>query len=552
VNFRILGATEIVSADGRTVRLSRRHERWVLGILLLEAGRSVPVTRIADLVWEDDPPDLYRSALRTYAARIRAKLVEAGGPAAGSLLVSAAGGYRLDVAPEAVDAGRFRALVEQAVGTVDLTARERVLRDALALWDGPALPDVPERLRRRACAHLEELRTLATETCLAAGIDLGRSRELLPELARLTAENTTDERLLELRLVALYRSGRTAEALELYTTTRDELVESLGLEPGPALRRLQQAMLRGEPVEPVSGAVRGTDPTASPSADGSPGDELTTGARLAYLHATGTTVDADLSRIVDKLLRLTPAIAARHQPRPLTETRQHTYHLPDPVPPVWRLGIITGTIRRVKGIDAWVNSENTDMVMSRFTDFSISGIIRYWGARRDADGHVTADLIADELDRAVGPNRPVAPGSAVVTGAGRLTASHGVRRVVHVAAVQGAPGAGYQPVPYIATCVRNALIALDAARSREDPIRSVLFPVLGVGVADGPLTTTARGLVDAAVEYLGTHPDTTVREVYFLGFTDVELAALELAVAAAGLVADEVDRALPGSGLQRR
>src|SRR5262249_50445112 len=102
-----------------------------------------------------------------------------------------------------------------------------------------------------------------------------------------------------------------------------------------------------------------------------------------------------------------------------------------------RLGIVIGDIRHVSHVDIWVNSENTDMRMARHTDYSISAIIRYDGAKRDDEGRVVEDLIADELERKVAGRRPVAPATVLATGSGMLAESNGVRLVLHIAAVQG-------------------------------------------------------------------------------------------------------------------
>ncbi len=187
--------------------------------------------------------------------------------------------------------------------------------------------------------------------------------------------------------------------------------------------------------------------------------------------------------------------------------------------------VMTGRILRVRGVDAWVNSENTEMEMARPNDFSVSSIIRYHGSRRDPSGRVVEDVIADELAHAVGEHRPVAPGSAFVTGAGALTGTNGVRWIVHVAAVTGEPGAGYRPVRDLGACVRNALAAADGLG-----VRTILIPVLGTGVGGGPVGPTAAELVDAASDYLTANPGTGLREISFLGYTDAERAALEHAL----------------------
>lgn len=194
------------------------------------------------------------------------------------------------------------------------------------------------------------------------------------------------------------------------------------------------------------------------------------------------------------------------------------------------LGIRPGRILRVHDIDIWVNSENTDMEMARFMEFSISSIIRYNGARRGDGGHVVEDVIADELARVVGARRPVAPGAAFVTGSGALADSHAVRRIIHVAAVHGEPGAGFQQIRHVGACVGNALSHAERLAAEDEAIRTILFPMLGNGVAGAAVTPTAAELVAAAVEHLEATPGTLLRGIYFLAFTDAERDALTQAL----------------------
>jgi O-acetyl-ADP-ribose deacetylase (regulator of RNase III) len=140
---------------------------------------------------------------------------------------------------------------------------------------------------------------------------------------------------------------------------------------------------------------------------------------------------------------------------------------------------------------------------------------------------VIADLIAAELAATVGGRRPVTPGAAFVTGPGELAASHGVRHVIHVAAVQGEPGAGFQQIRKIDRCVTSALTAADQLAYASAAVRTILFPVLGVGVAGASVPHTVRAMVDAAVDYLTATPETPLRAVYFLAYTDLELAAFD-------------------------
>jgi DNA-binding SARP family transcriptional activator/predicted negative regulator of RcsB-dependent stress response len=245
MRFRVLGPVEIEADDGQVHTLGRRQERCLLAILLLEAGRVVPVDRLCQLLWDDNPPEQARRAVHAHVARIRAALTRTGGVE----LLSQRDGYLLRVDPDSVDAHRFRTLISQATGTADPVERDRLLGEALRLWRGPALykATTSDRLRQRLCADLEEQRLQALEEATATGLALGRHRELLGELARLGAEHPLRERLVELHMLALYRCGRTAEALDVYQRARTRLADELGLDPGTALQQLQQAVLRGEP-----------------------------------------------------------------------------------------------------------------------------------------------------------------------------------------------------------------------------------------------------------------------------------------------------------------
>jgi O-acetyl-ADP-ribose deacetylase (regulator of RNase III) len=166
------------------------------------------------------------------------------------------------------------------------------------------------------------------------------------------------------------------------------------------------------------------------------------------------------------------------------------------------------------------------MRMSRFEEYSVSAIIRYLGARRDAAGYVVQDTIAEDLSQQLAGWTSVAPGTAVVTGSGELARSNGVRLIVHVAAVQGEPGEGYRVVRDVGQCVTNALRRLEdlnVGSTEEAPVRSALFPLLGTGEGGGDLITTVPALLGAALDHLGSVPEPTVRTVYCLAYTEQEL-----------------------------
>ena len=199
-------------------------------------------------------------------------------------------------------------------------------------------------------------------------------------------------------------------------------------------------------------------------------------------------------------------------------------------PPDRYAGIVCGDLRRVHCAEVWVNSENTDMQMARFNEFSVSSIIRYGGAVRDEAGQVIDDVIADELARKLMGRRPVPPGAAITTTAGQLR-GNGVRYVVHVAAVQGEPGSGFRQIREVGRCVTSALAEVDRIDD-QPPAATVLFPLLGTGQGAGELGPTVRALTGAVIDYFIVTPGTNVSTVFFLAYTDAELAACEAAFAA--------------------
>jgi DNA-binding SARP family transcriptional activator/Tfp pilus assembly protein PilF len=247
VQFRILGPVEI-ETDGGVVSLPRRRERCLLGVLLLEANRVVSVDRLAELLWDDEPPKRVRGAVQGHVSRLRAALAGIDG-GRGVELGYAGEGYRMVVDLVDIDAHRFRTQLDEAAVVTDPVQRVEKLRAALDLWRGPALADSASgRLRERLCSDLEERRLAAIENLASTSLTLGREREILPQLAGFAGENPGRESLAGLHMLALYQAGRRADALDVYARTRNYLADELGLDPGPDLRELHQAVLRDESV----------------------------------------------------------------------------------------------------------------------------------------------------------------------------------------------------------------------------------------------------------------------------------------------------------------
>ncbi|GIH02749.1 hypothetical protein Rhe02_08160 [Rhizocola hellebori] len=248
MEFLLLGPVDFTSA-GSPVALGRPQERCLLAILAVELGRVVPVGQLVELLWERDPPKRARSVVQTHISRLRTILRTAGAERHGVRLLTKGQGYVLEAPADSVDVHRFRRMVNQAREAGDPATVARILEAALALWRGPALSDVAtQRVREQICAGLDEMRMTATEDRIEAELALGRHREVTTELTVLAAARPLRERSVGLLMVALYRSGQQAQALQRFRDARRTLIDELGLEPGPELSRLEQAILTHDPL----------------------------------------------------------------------------------------------------------------------------------------------------------------------------------------------------------------------------------------------------------------------------------------------------------------
>ncbi|HEV3361093.1 MAG TPA: BTAD domain-containing putative transcriptional regulator [Pseudonocardiaceae bacterium] len=252
VDLRLLGPfTVTVAAEqgDRPVTVGPRQQRLVLAVLAWEANRLVPVERLVEWLWPDEPPKRATHAIRVHVSNLRAALTEAGIEASQLALVTQGPGYLLRIDPERVDVHRFQRLIGAARSAPDDEAEVALLEEALALWRGPALvdtatPEVAERLS----ARLVEARELAMEDRFDALLRLGRGTELLGELAGAVDEAPSRERLVGQWVLALYRSGQRDRALAEFRRTRALLADELGVDPGPELRELELAILRDDPA----------------------------------------------------------------------------------------------------------------------------------------------------------------------------------------------------------------------------------------------------------------------------------------------------------------
>ena len=261
MEFRVLGAVE-VWAHGVRVDLGGRQPRLVLAALLLKPGRVVSVDQLIDLVWGQTPPHSARGTVQALVSRLRTALRRSETPVE---LIGRDPGYLLRVDPLAVDAHRFTALVAQARAAGDDNAVE-LFDQALALWRGEPLADVAdEHLRHRLCAGLRETRWAAVEERAEVLLRRGRSRQVVDELTDAVLRQPGRQRLTGQLMLALYREGRTDRALTIYRQVRDRLADELGLDPAPALRRLEERILRADPTlePPVDLTGPGVDPRST-------------------------------------------------------------------------------------------------------------------------------------------------------------------------------------------------------------------------------------------------------------------------------------------------
>jgi YVTN family beta-propeller protein len=260
MDFRILGPLE-VEQEGRPVRLGGPRQQALLVLLLLNANDVVPSARLIEEIWGDEPPETARTALQVHVSQLRKAL-------GAEYIETRAPGYKLDLEPGRLDLSRFEQLVTEGRGALaggDAERASNTLREALSIWRGspfPALEDVG--FARRERLRLGELRIAALEERIEADLQLGRHAEVVPELEALLAEHPLRERLRAQLMLALYRCGRQAEALDVYRHGR-ALADELGLLPGESLRRLERAILQQDPALAAPEAAQARAPAPVPT-----------------------------------------------------------------------------------------------------------------------------------------------------------------------------------------------------------------------------------------------------------------------------------------------
>lgn len=342
--FRILGPLEVL-LDGRAVPLGGQRQRSLLAVLLVHHGQVVPTDRLVDLLWGEQPPKTAVTSLQNGISQLRREI-------GADVVETRAPGYIVDVDPETVDALRFGRMLT-AARTAPAAERAELLRAALGLWRGPPLADLAsEEWAQGEIRRLEDLRLTALEERIDADIELGLHREVTGELEALSAANPLRERVCTLRMLALYRSGRQAEALQAFRDTRHAFVEQLGLEPGAELQELHARILRQE-----AGLAPGRAPPAGEGVESEllaallsgkvvPVLGLAGGAELARQLAGTFEVPEDASRA---LSRVSQYVAAMRGAGPLHDELHERYRGTSDARPVHRLLARLPSVLRERG-----------------------------------------------------------------------------------------------------------------------------------------------------------------------------------------------------------
>jgi predicted ATPase/DNA-binding SARP family transcriptional activator len=243
MEYRVLGPLEALD-NGRRLNLGGPRQQAVLASLLVHADQTVALERLVDWLWDEAPPETAQKTIRVYVSRLR-KLLP------GGAIEPRAGGYTLRLDGHRFDLRQFEHDAEEgrsALAAGDHQEAADLLRQALNLWRGPALAGLGSEALRREAGRLEELRLQTLEDRLEADLACGRHRDLVGELQALVTEQPLRQRLSAHLMLALYRSGRAGEALEVYRQTHRLLVDELGIEPGEELRALERAILRSDPA----------------------------------------------------------------------------------------------------------------------------------------------------------------------------------------------------------------------------------------------------------------------------------------------------------------
>lgn len=318
LRFSVLGPVR-AWRGGEVLPSGSPQQRALLAALLLREGRTATSGELIDALWGDEPPSQALAAVRTYASRLR-KILSAG------VLVSESGGYAMRTSPEALDLNVAQELAsdaEKARSAGDRSTARELISKSLGLWDGEPLASVPGPYAEAQRARLEEWRLQLTEALLDLDLELGSHAEAISQLTALTAAQPLRERLRELLMLALYRSGRQAEALAVYADTRRLLADELGVDPRPELSQLQQRILQADaelarPVEapaPVQAVMRPAQlPATVPDFTGRAAFVRDLGRRLTA--AEGSVMAVSALAGIGGVGKTTLAVHIAHEARP--------------------------------------------------------------------------------------------------------------------------------------------------------------------------------------------------------------------------------------------
>ncbi|MET8512824.1 AfsR/SARP family transcriptional regulator, partial [Streptomyces sp. NPDC005077] len=318
LRFAVLGPVR-AWRGGEPLPSGSPQQRALLTALLLRDGRTATAAELIDAIWGEEPPSQALAAVRTYASRLR-KILDP------DTLISNAGGYAMRTRPDALDltaAQELAADAEKARAGGDRSRARTLINEALALWDGEPLASVPGPYAENQRTRLEEWRLQLTENRLELDLELGCHAEAVSELTALTAAHPLRERLRELLMIALYRSGRQAEALAVYADTRRLLADELGVDPRPELSQLQQRILQADeelahPADeavPAPAVVRPAQlPATVPDFTGRASFVRELGNRLAT--AEGSVMAVSALAGIGGVGKTTLAVHVAHQARP--------------------------------------------------------------------------------------------------------------------------------------------------------------------------------------------------------------------------------------------
>jgi predicted ATPase/DNA-binding SARP family transcriptional activator len=301
MEFKILGSLAIED-DGHPLDPGGPRQRALLAILLLHRGTVVPAERLIHELYGSRPPASAATSLRAQVSRLRKALSHEG------LIRTRAGGYAIEPDPDSVDADRFERLVAEGRhlrASGEVRGAADLFREALALWRGSALADfLYDDFAQSEIARLEELRVAAIEERIGAELELGHHAELVGELEQLVGQFPVREGLRGQLMLALYRSGRQAEALEAYLDARRALTEELGIEPGKPLRELEQSILRQDPALDLDvGVTVSREVTPARAPNPAPVDERSERKTVTAVHVRLDLTSTDGDRLDAEILR---------------------------------------------------------------------------------------------------------------------------------------------------------------------------------------------------------------------------------------------------------